>query len=105
VQLKPAGKPDLLVALGCLRVRVREFYSPHGVALGFDDRPYSVRDLLSAVHDSSITTQVDAHVGRSTQPSTRAMSASNARVRFPVKKREVIVVADHSPVRSSNWHR
>ena len=33
-----------------------------GVPLGFDDRPYSVQDLLSGVSDSSITTQVDAHV-------------------------------------------
>lgn len=47
-----------LVAYGYVRANL---IRSHGVALGFDDRTYSARDLLSSVDDSSITTQVDAH--------------------------------------------
>jgi hypothetical protein len=38
------------------------FIRAHGIALGFDDRPYPVSDLLAGVRDSAITSHIDAHV-------------------------------------------
>ena len=63
MQLQPSllGNPIFWLRLVAYGYVCANLIRSHGVALGFDDRTYSARDLLSSVDDSSITTQVDAH--------------------------------------------